>query len=276
MSGKLILVGTPIGNLNDMSPRAVKALEEADFIAAEDTRVTMKLLNHFGVKKPMISYFEHNKRQKGKYIVDRILSGEACVLVSDAGMPAISDPGEELVAQCLEQNVKITVVPGPSAVVSAVAISGLTTGRFTFEGFLSVNRKSRFEHLESVNNESRTMVFYEAPHKLLRTLKDFYKIFGNRKISIVRELTKVHEEVVLTTIKDAIDKYENEPIRGEFVLVVDGKKDSKQSENITLEMAVEMARRLLNEGYTVSDAAKQVAKKTSLKKSDIYKGILEV
>ena len=263
MSGKLILVGTPIGNLNDMSPRAVKALEEADFIAAEDTRVTMKLLNHFGVKKPMISYFEHNKRQKGKYIVDRILSGEACVLVSDAGMPAISDPGEELVAQCLEQNVKITVVPGPSAVVSAVAISGLTTGRFTFEGFLSVNKKSRFEHLESVKNESRTMVFYEAPHKLLRTLKDFYKIFGNRKISIVRELTKVHEEVVLTTIKDAIDKYENEPIRGEFVLVVDGKKDSKQSENITLEMAVEMARRLLNEGYTVSDAAKQIAKKTS-------------
>lgn len=276
MSGKLILVGTPIGNLNDMSPRAVKALEEADFIAAEDTRVTMKLLNHFGVKKPMISYFEHNKRQKGKYIVDRILSGEACVLVSDAGMPAISDPGEELVAQCLEQNVKIAVVPGPSAVVSAVAISGLTTGRFTFEGFLSVNKKSRFEHLESVKNESRTMVFYEAPHKLLRTLKDFYKIFGNRKISIVRELTKVHEEVVLTTIKDAIDKYENEPIRGEFVLVVDGKKNSKQSENITLEMAVEMARRLLNEGYTVSDAAKQIAKKTSLKKSDIYKGILEV
>ena len=276
MSGKLILVGTPIGNLNDMSPRAVKALEEADFIAAEDTRVTMKLLNHFGVKKPMISYFEHNKRQKGKYIVDRILSGEACVLVSDAGMPAISDPGEELVAQCLEQNVKITVVPGPSAVVSAVAISGLTTGRFTFEGFLSVNKKSRFEHLESVKNESRTMVFYEAPHKLLRTLKDFYKIFGNRRISIVKELTKVHEEVVLTTIKDAIDKYENEPVRGEFVLVVDGKKDSKQSENITLEMAVEMARRLLNEGYTVSDAAKQVAKKTSLKKSDIYKGILEV
>ena len=276
MSGKLILVGTPIGNLNDMSPRAVKALEEADFIAAEDTRVTMKLLNHFGVKKPMISYFEHNKRQKGKYIVDRILSGEACVLVSDAGMPAISDPGEELVAQCLEQNVKITVVPGPSAVVSAVAISGLTTGRFTFEGFLSVNKKSRFEHLESVKNESRTMVFYEAPHKLLRTLKDFYKIFGNRKISIVRELTKVHEEVVLTTIKDAIDKYENEPIRGEFVLVVDGKKDSKQSENITLEMAVEMARRLLNEGYTVSDSAIQIAKKTSLKKSDIYKGILEV
>lgn len=276
MSGKLILVGTPIGNLNDMSPRAVKALEEADFIAAEDTRVTMKLLNHFGVKKPMISYFEHNKRQKGKYIVDRILSGEACVLVSDAGMPAISDPGEELVAQCLEQNVKIAVVPGPSAVVSAVAISGLTTGRFTFEGFLSVNKKSRFEHLESVKNEPRTMVFYEAPHKLLRTLKDFYKIFGNRRISIVKELTKVHEEVVLTTIKDAIDKYENEPVRGEFVLVVDGKKDSKQSENITLEMAVEMARRLLNEGYTVSDAAKQVAKKTSLKKSDIYKGILEV
>ena len=276
MSGKLILVGTPIGNLNDMSPRAVKALELADFIAAEDTRVTMKLLNHFGVKKSMISYFEHNKRQKGRYIVERILSGETCVLVSDAGMPAISDPGEELVAQCHEQNIKVTVVPGASAAVSAVAISGLPTGRFTFEGFLSVNKKSRFEHLDSIKNETRTMVFYEAPHKLLRTLKDFYKIFGNRKIAIVRELTKVHEEAVLTTIKDAVNKYENEPIKGEFVLVVDGKKEPDSSEKISLEAAVEMARRLLNDGSATSDAAKQIAKETGLKKSDIYKGLLEV
>ncbi len=276
MSGKLILVGTPIGNLSDMSPRAVKALEKADFIAAEDTRVTMKLLNHFDVKKPMISYFEHNKRQKGKYIIDRILAGETCVLVSDAGMPAISDPGEELVAQCHEQNIKVTVVPGPSAVVSALAISGLTTGRFTFEGFLSVNKKSRFEHLESIKNEPRTMIFYEAPHKLLRTLKDFYKIFENRKISIVRELTKIHEEVVLTTLKDAVNKYENEPIRGEFVLVVEGKKEPEQSEKITLEMAVEMARWLLNDGGTISDAAKQVAQETALKKSDIYRKLLDI
>ena len=198
------------------------------------------------------------------------------MLVSDAGMPAISDPGEELVAQCHEQNIKVTVVPGASAAVSAVAISGLQTGRFTFEGFLSVNKKSRFEHLDSIKNETRTMVFYEAPHKLLRTLKDFYKIFGNRKIAIVRELTKVHEEAVLTTIKDAVNKYENEPIKGEFVLVVDGKKEPDSSEKISLEAAVEMARRLLNDGSATSDAAKQIAKETGLKKSDIYKGLLEV
>lgn len=275
MIGKLILVGTPIGNLNDMSPRAVKALENADFIAAEDTRVTVKLLNHFDVKKPMISYFEHNKWQKGKYIIERILSGETCVLVSDAGMPAISDPGEELVAQCHEKNIEVTVIPGPSAVVSALAISGLPTGRFTFEGFLSVNKKSRFEHLEAIKNEPRTMVFYEAPHKLLRTLKDFYKIFGNRKISIVRELTKIHEEVILTNIKNAIIKYENEPIKGEFVLVVEGKKESAQSEKMTAEMAVERAKLLLKGGCTLADAAKQIAKETGLKKSDIYKGLVE-
>lgn len=275
MIGKLILVGTPIGNLNDMSSRAVEALKDADFIAAEDTRVTVKLLNHFDVKKPMISYFEHNKWQKGKYIIERILSGETCVLVSDAGMPAISDPGEELVAQCHEKNIKVTVIPGPCAAVSALAISGLSTGRFTFEGFLSVNKKSRFAHLDSIKNEPRTMIFYEAPHKLLRTLKDFYKIFGNRKISLVRELTKIHEEVVLTTIKDAIIKYESEPIKGEFVLVVDGKKESAQSEKITVEMAVEMAKLLLKNGSTVADAAKQVAKETGMKKSDIYKGLVE-
>lgn len=275
MIGKLILVGTPIGNLSDMSPRAVKALEDADFIAAEDTRVTVKLLNNFDVKKPMISYFEHNKWQKGKYIIERILSGETCVLVSDAGMPAISDPGEELVAQCHEKNIEVTVIPGPSAVVSALAISGLPTGRFTFEGFLSVNKKSRFEHLESIKNEPRTMVFYEAPHKLLRTLKDFYKIFGNRKISIVRELTKIHEEVILTNIKDAIIKYENEPVKGEFVLVVEGKKEFAQNEKITVEMAVERAKLLLGGGCTLTDAAKQIAKETRLKKSDIYKGLVE-
>lgn len=275
MSGKLFLVGTPIGNLSDMSPRAIQTLENADFIAAEDTRVTLKLLNHFGIKKPMLSYFEHNKHQKGQYIVDRILAGETCALVSDAGMPAISDPGEELVAQCRAQNVEVSVIPGPCAFVAALAISGLVTGRFTFEGFLSVNKKSRFEHLEALKKEPRTMIFYEAPHKLLRTLKDFYTTFGNRKISIVRELTKIHEEVILTTLQDAVKKYENEPAKGEFVLVLEGCNEILSEEKISLETAIKMAQSLLKKDCTVSDAAKQVAKATGLKKSDIYKGLLK-
>lgn len=275
MSGKLILVGTPIGNLNDISQRAVETLKNVDFIAAEDTRVTLKLLNHLKIKKTLVSYFEHNKQQKGKYIVERILAGETCALVSDAGMPAISDPGEELVTQCHKQNIEVTVIPGPSAVVSALAISGLPTGRFTFEGFLSVNKKSRVAHLESIKNEPRTMVFYEAPHKLLRTLKDFYKIFGNRKISIVRELTKIHEEVQLTTIKTALNKYENEPIKGEFVLILEGQKRVTQEEKITLEEAVKMAKTLLNDDVSISEVAKQVSKITGLKKSCIYKAMLK-
>lgn len=273
MSGKLFLVGTPIGNLRDMSPRAIQTLENADFIAAEDTRVTLKLLNHFGIKKPMLSYFEHNKHQKGQYIVDRILAGETCALVSDAGMPAISDPGEELVAQCRAQSVEVSVIPGPCAFVAALAISGLVTGRFTFEGFLSVNKKSRFEHLEALKKEPRTMIFYEAPHKLLRTLKDFYTTFGNRKISIVRELTKIHEETILTTLQDAVKKYENEPAKGEFVLVLEGCNEIL-SEEISLETAIKMAQSLLKKDCTPSDAAKQVAKATGLKKSDIYRGLL--
>ncbi len=275
MRGKLIVVGTPIGNLNDMSTRALSALEMADFIAAEDTRVTIKLLNHFGIKKPMISYFEHNKQQKGEYIVSRILAGETCALVSDAGMPAISDPGEELVAQCHENNIEVTVIPGPCAFISALAVSGLPTGRFTFEGFLSVNKKSRMEHLESIKKELRTMVFYEAPHKLLRTLNDLYKTLGNRRISIVRELTKVHEEVVLTTLQEAIAKYEVITPKGEFVLVIDGYKESPTEGQTPLELAIEMAQALLEEDCTISDAAKQVAKATGLRKSDIYKGLLQ-
>lgn len=275
MSGTLILLGTPIGNLSDLSERAAETLKKADFIAAEDTRVTIKLLNHLDIKKPMISYFEHNKHQKGEYIVNRILSGETCVLVSDAGMPAISDPGEELVAQCYAKNIKVSVVPGPCAFVSALAISGISTGRFTFEGFLSVNKKSRFEHLESIKKESRTMVFYEAPHKLLRTLKDFYNNFGNRKISIIRELTKIHEEVFLTNLKDAIEKYEIEPVKGEIVLVLEGlKEEFAENETVSIETAIEMVKDLQKNGYTISEAAKQVAKETGLKKSEIYKMVV--
>lgn len=275
MSGNLIVVGTPIGNLGDMSERAVRALETADFIAAEDTRVTVKLLNHFGIRKPMVSYFEHNKQQKGEYIVARILAGETCALVSDAGMPAISDPGEELVAQCLAHNINVAVIPGPCALVSALAISGLSTGRFTFEGFLSVNKKSRFEHLAEIKKEPRTMVFYEAPHKLLRTLKDLIEALGNRKISIVRELTKIHEEVVLTTLQEAVEKYESTTPKGEFVLVVEGYTEPAELSRMPLENAIEMAQTLLKEGCAISDAAKQAAKATGLKKSDIYKGLLK-
>ena len=199
--------GTPIGNLGDLSPRAEETLRTADFIAAEDTRVTLKLLNHFGIKKPMVSYFEHNKRERGEQICERILQGETCVLVSDAGMPAISDPGELLVAQCAEKGIPVWVVPGPSAVVSALAVSGLPTGRFTFEGFLSVNKKSRREHLQQVRQEYRTMVFYEAPHKLSATLQDMLEAFGDRRIAIVRELTKVHEEVIRTTLAQAAARF---------------------------------------------------------------------
>ena len=206
MSGKLYVVGTPIGNLGDISPRALETLESCDFIAAEDTRVTLKLLNHFEIKKPMISYFEHNRREKGEVIAERILAGENCALVTDAGMPAVSDPGEDLVALCHELGITVCAVPGPSAFVAAIALSGLHVGRFTFEGFLSMNKPSRREHLESLVNEKRTMVFYEAPHKLAATLKDLYSYFGQRDMAIVREITKIHEEVIRTTLKDAAEK----------------------------------------------------------------------
>ena len=241
MSGILYVVGTPIGNLGDMSPRAVETLENVDFIAAEDTRVTLKLLNHFGIKKPMVSYFEHNKHQRGEIICRRILSGENCAIVTDAGMPCISDPGELLVKQCEEYGIEVKAVPGPSAVISALAISGLPTGRFTFEGFLSVNKKSRMEHLESVKNETRTMIFYEAPHKLNATLRDMLGAFGNRSIAIVRELTKIHEEVIRTTLEQAVERYSEAPLKGEIVLVIDGAKPVDNNKVYTEEEAADLA-----------------------------------
>ncbi|MEG1819451.1 MAG: 16S rRNA (cytidine(1402)-2'-O)-methyltransferase, partial [Oscillospiraceae bacterium] len=200
MSGILYVVGTPIGNLGDISPRALQTLEDCDFIAAEDTRVTLKLLNHFNIKKSLVSYFEHNKLERGEEIVGRILNGQNCALVTDAGMPAISDPGQELVSQCHDADVPVRVVPGPCAFVSALAVCGLSTGRFTFEGFLSTNKLSRREHLKSLVGEKRTMVFYEAPHKLSSTLHDLFEALGDRKIVIVREITKIYEEVIRTTL----------------------------------------------------------------------------
>lgn len=274
MTGKLYVVGTPIGNLSDFSPRAAQTLAEADFIAAEDTRVTVKLLNHLGIKKPMVSYFEHNKLERGGVITRRILAGETCALVSDAGMPAISDPGELLVAQCAELGIQTLVVPGPSAVISALAISGLPTGRFTFEGFLSVNKRARREHLQQVAGETRTMVFYEAPHKLSSTLADMLAAWGDRRIALVRELTKIHEEVIRTTLSEAARRYSEEGPRGEFVLVIEGAPVPVE-EPLTLEDAIELARTFLEEGASVSESAKRAAKESGHSKAEIYKKICE-
>ena len=270
MSGTLTLVGTPIGNLSDMSPRAVKALQECDFIAAEDTRVTMNLLNHFGVRKPLVSYYEHNKRQRGGEILTRLQAGESAVLVTDAGMPAISDPGEDLVALCHEAGIPVTVVPGPSAVVTALALSGLPTGRFTFEGFLSVNRRSRREHLESLRQERRTMVFYEAPHKLPATLRDMAEMLGDRRVALVRELTKIHEEVIRTTLAAAAERFASEAPRGEFVLVIEGAAPAEVPA-VTLEEAAALAADYAAEGLPASEAARRAAAETGCKKGEIYR-----
>ncbi len=274
MNGKLYVVGTPIGNLSDFSPRAVETLKSVDFIAAEDTRVTQKLLNHFEIKKPLISYFEHNRREKGEIIVARILDGENCAIVTDAGMPCISDPGEDLVYLCHEKGVKVESVPGPTAFATALAISGMESGRFTFEGFLSMNKLSRKEHLEELKTETRTMIFYEAPHKLKATLKDMYAYFGDRQIAIVKELTKIHETVFRTTLQGAIDYFEVENPRGEYVLILAGVEKTKEKQPVTLEQAVELARELVEKGVSVNEASKTIASETGIKKSLIYKELL--
>lgn len=273
MSGKLYVVGTPIGNLSDFSPRAVETLASVDFIAAEDTRVTLKLLNHFEIKKPMVSYFEHNRRERGEIILERIKSGENCAIVTDAGMPAISDPGEDLVDLCLSNGITVESVPGPTAFATAMAMSGLPSGRFTFEGFLSVNKPSRREHLEEIVSERRTMVFYEAPHKLTATLKDLYKYLGDRRIALVKELTKIHETVERTTLSEACEKYSAQTPKGEFVIVIEGSTEPKQKE-VSLDEAVALAKGLVESGMAINDAAKEIAKETKLKKGDIYKALL--
>lgn len=274
MSGILYVTGTPIGNLSDLSPRAVETLESVDFIAAEDTRVTLKLLNHFGIKKPMVSYFEHNKRERGEIICARIEQGENCAIVTDAGMPCISDPGEDLVKLCEERGIKTVVIPGPSAVISALAVSGLSTGRFTFEGFLSVNKKSRSDHLKSLANEHRTMIFYEAPHKLPQTLRDLYASFGDRKLTIVREITKIHEEVIRTTTQNAAENLSDGSVKGEIVLVLEGAPQVDDTEEFTLEYAVETAKKLIENGARATDAAKEAAALTGFKKNEIYKELI--
>ena len=276
MAGMLYLVPTPIGNLGDISERCRRTLEEADFIAAEDTRVSLKLLNFLGIKKSLVSYYEHNKAFKGNVILDRILAGETCALVSDAGSPAISDPGEDLVRLCAEHGITVTAIPGPCAVITALSISGLPTGRFCFEGFLSTAKKSRKEHLASLIGETRTMIFYEAPHKLVSTLEDLAETFGtDRRISLCRELTKLHEEVVRTTLGEAITKYTENAPKGEFVLVVDGAAPVEK-EVPTAEDAGEMVKRLMSEGLSRKDAIKQTAKALDLPKNVVYDAALNI
>ena len=275
MAGMLYLVPTPIGNLGDISVRCRETLEQADFIAAEDTRVTLKLLNHMGIKKSLVSYFEHNKAAKGNVIVERILAGETCALVSDAGSPAISDPGEDLVRQCAEAGITVCAIPGPCALITALSISGQSTGRFCFEGFLSTAKKSRREHLESLQKEERTMIFYEAPHKLCNTLEDMTAVFGSdRPISLCRELSKLHEEVVRTTLGEALTKYTEAPPKGEFVLVVAGAAPAEKTV-ATAEDGAARALELMNEGMSRKDAARQAAKELGLPKNLVYDATLK-
>ena len=273
MIGKLYVVGTPIGNLGDMSPRAVETLSNVDFIAAEDTRVTVKLLNHFSIKKEMLSYYEHNKNAKGNLIIKRLLQGESCALVSDAGMPAVSDPGEDLVRQARELDIPVEAVPGPSAIVTAVSISGFPCGRFCFEGFLSMNKINRRKHLEELKSERRTMIFYEAPHKLPATLSDMLKYFGDRKIVLVRELTKIHETVQWIMLSEAVDFYSTNSPKGEFVLIVEGCREPENE--YTGQYAVEIARKLISQGYSTSAAAKEAAESTGVRKGEIYRALIQ-
>ena len=270
MAGTLYLVATPIGNLGDFSPRGAEILESVDFIAAEDTRVTVKLLNHFGIKKPMVSYYRHNADSRGDELLARLLAGESCALVTDAGMPAISDPGEELVALCAENGVEVTAIPGACAFVTALAVSGLPTGRFTFEGFLPMNKKNRRAHLDGLRGERRTMVFHEAPHKLVPTLNDLAETFGpDRRVSLCRELTKLHEEVRRTTLGQAADWYAQNAPKGEFVLVVEGTAPAEEAAH-TPEEGLALVERLRSEGLSTRDAVKQAAAELDLPKKALY------
>ena len=273
MPGKLYVVGTPIGNLEDISARAIRILSEVDFIAAEDTRVTIKLLNHFNIKKPMISYFEHNKITRGEVIIEKLLEGQAAAIVTDAGMPAISDPGEELVREAIEKGIPVESVPGPSALTAALSISGMESRRFCFEGFLPQDKKERKERLLLLGQEERTMVFYEAPHRLLKTLDEFYSYFGNRNVGLIKEITKTHETVLKMNLEEAVNYYKDVQIKGEYVIIVSGVE--KNETEFTLSRAVEMAMEMIANGDTINNAAKSAAQITGIKKSDIYNEVIK-
>ena len=275
MPGTLYLVPTPIGNLGDISRRMAETLEAVDFIAAEDTRVTLKLLNHLGIKKPMLSYYRHNTRAGGQAVLDRLLAGEDCALVTDAGTPAVSDPGEELVALCAAQGVAVVSIPGPCALVTALAVSGLPTGRFAFEGFLAMNKKNRRAHLDALRQEERTMIFYEAPHKLAATLADLARVFGEqRRIALCRELSKLHEEVRRTTLGEAARWYAENPPKGEFVLVVEG-ACPQEADGVTLEQGLELVSAHMAQGATLRDAVRRAAEDTGLSRNELYAAAVE-
>ena len=274
MSGTLFIVGTPIGNLGDMTERQLEILGTVDFIAAEDTRVTRKLLSHFDIHTPLVSYHEHSPETVIRQIMDRMTAGERCACVTDAGMPCISDPGAILVQRCIEEHIPMQVIPGPSAVISALAISGQDTTRFCFEGFLSVTKKQRFSHLESLKHEPRTMVFYEAPHKLLNTLKDILDFFGDRSVSVCRELTKIHEEMTKTTLAEAVSYYEANPPRGEFVLVIAGEQHSETEEKPSLDAVLAIARERIAAGERAADVCKQLAAETGYQKRVLYQAVI--
>jgi len=271
MSGILYLVSTPIGNLEDITLRAIRILKEVDIIAAEDTRQTIKLLNHFEINKPLTSFFRHNENKKGEYIISLLKEGKNIALVSDAGTPAISDPGEELVGLAINEDITVMPIPGPVAATSGLIVSGLPTGRFTFEGFLPMNKKNRKDHLEELTNERRTMIFYEAPHKLKSTLKDMRDYFGNRKIALAREMTKLHEEIIRITLDEAILKYEENPPKGEFVLIVSGYDGEPTNDDFWKDMSIEEHYKYyLDEGFSRMDATKKVAQDRGVSKREIY------
>lgn len=274
--GTLYVVGTPIGNMEDITFRQLKTLESVDFIAAEDTRVTLRLLNRYEIKKPLVSYHGHSTESCAESIAARLQSGENAAIVTDAGMPCISDPGEILVRMCAERGIDVKVVPGPSAVISALAVSGLNTSRFAFEGFLSVNKKQRYDHLESIKDETRTLIFYEAPHKLMNTLSDFLKYFGDRKISLCRELTKIHEEVLRMTVSKAVEYYRTRSPKGEYVLVLEGAKPKSLSDGFTLESAASLALEYSGGGMKLSEACRKAAKETGFPKSSIYTFVINM
>lgn len=276
--GMIYLVATPIGNLEDITMRAVRILGEVDLIAAEDTRQTLKLLNHLNIKKPLVSYYEHNKNTKGGYLVEQLLSGKNIALVSDAGCPGISDPGEDMVKLAIENSIPVTMVPGPAALISGVVLSGLPSGRFAFEGFLPVNKRSRKERILSLKNETRTIVFYEAPHKLIYTLRDLLEGLGNRRVALARELTKLHEEVYRCDLEEAVRKYEAEAPRGEFVLVVEGEDENalreetaKRWEEMSLKEHFEL---YAEQGMDKKEAIKKVALDRGISKRDVYNSLL--
>ena len=274
MAGILYLVATPIGNLGDLSPRAVETLAQADFIAAEDTRVSLRLLNHFDIRKPLVSYHEHNRAAAGPAIVQRLLGGESCALVTDADTPAISDPGEGLVRLCGENGVTVEAIPGCCAAICALAVSGLPTGRFTFEGFLSANKKERRTALLKLKNEERTMVFHEAPHKLRATLADMAEILGDRPAALCRELTKLHEETLRTTLLQAVELYREKEPRGEYVLVVAGAQPAEEPA-VSLEEGVRQVQRLREAGIKMKEAVRTVSAQTELNKNDLYEAVLK-